>query len=1079
MTSEIRANIIKNRVGLGTIEYSNTGPVISGVTTASNFKTGTSNLHSTGLNVQDLDVDGHTELDNVNVSGIITSASARVNGATILNGNVDFYGSNYGIAWNKSAGRLGFLDNATLSFGNGLDTQIKHNNSHLIITNTTGNIDVTGNVLLNNDLDVDGTTSVDSFEVSGVSTFSGNIKIADRIKHIGDEDTQIRFPAADTISFETAGSERARIDSSGRLLLGTTTEGHFNADDLTIATSGDTGITIRSGTTNNGRIYFSDATSGAGEVVGSLDYDHNINKFSITTNGESRLKIDSSGRVLIGTDTEGHPNADDLTIATSGDTGITIRSGTTHNGRIYFSDATSGTGEVVGSLDYDHNDDFFRIYTAGGERFRIDSSGRLLLGTANVGHPNADDLTVSTSGDTGITIRSGTSSNGRIYFSDATSGAGQVVGSLDYDHDGDFFRIYTAGGERLRILANGNVGINQTDPTCQLQIDSGSSGAGTVTHLELNHKGNDTNDAVKLNFARAGSDIGSIVLEKVASNNTTDFIFNTRSFNTVSESMRITGAGKVGINHSSPDSNLVVKTDGLDDNTYAFKTVYRSGSNASGYTASGISITSSADNNNGENHTAYLQFSNRDPALNGSHGASAFITMTTNGVGNGYGNGQFDFYCRNGAEYGFPNDPQVSSGYWMSSLFRIKSTGELFGYGNLRIDTGTAADGIVGRAYGTSYFGMKQADQGASEYMMINNNSNTYISCTSGYSVYIRPSANSQSHETLFAHDNTTFKTNVVLDNHALRRNHHQWGHMEGGHNNIGSTNTKTSPIYTIGSAYNPNENDLNNMYGIGYCHSDASFINSNVTGGWGQYVASDGDARIFLNAGDGVVYSKGYGRIEHDSGHLIGSYNNIGANSGNTNPIYTIGSSYNPQSSSLSNMYGIGYSHGNNASFISFSGLTGWGLYVAADGDCRMFLDATTGKIAATSTITQNASDVRLKTNIKVIDNPIEKIKKIRGVTFDWVDNITTEYDFHPDSMHETGVIAQEIQEVIPDAVATAPFNGNYTRKSGTDNNYLTVKNEKIIPLCIEAIKKLTAKVESLEQENTALKARVTSLEE
>ena len=165
--------------------------------------------------------------------------------------------------------------------------------------------------------------------------------------------------------------------------------------------------------------------------------------------------------------------------------------------------------------------------------------------------------------------------------------------------------------------------------------------------------------------------------------------------------------------------------------------------------------------------------------------------------------------------------------------------------------------------------------------------------------------------------------------------------------------------------------------------------------------------------------------------------------------------------------------------SFISFSGLTGWGLYVAADGDCRMFLDATTGKIAATSTITQNASDVRLKTNIKVIDNPIEKIKKIRGVTFDWVDNITTEYDFHPDSMHETGVIAQEIQEVIPDAVATAPFNGNYTRKSGTDNNYLTVKNEKIIPLCIEAIKKLTAKVESLEQENTALKARVTSLEE
>ena len=45
---------------------------ITGVSTASNFKTGTSNLHNTGLNVQDLDVDGHTNLDNVSVAGVST-----------------------------------------------------------------------------------------------------------------------------------------------------------------------------------------------------------------------------------------------------------------------------------------------------------------------------------------------------------------------------------------------------------------------------------------------------------------------------------------------------------------------------------------------------------------------------------------------------------------------------------------------------------------------------------------------------------------------------------------------------------------------------------------------------------------------------------------------------------------------------------------------------------------------------------------------------------------------------------------------------------------------------------------------
>ena len=121
---------------------------------------------------------------------------------------------------------------------------------------------------------------------------------------------------------------------------------------------------------------------------------------------------------------------------------------------------------------------------------------------------------------------------------------------------------------------------------------------------------------------------------------------------------------------------------------------------------------------------------------------------------------------------------------------------------------------------------------------------------------------------------------------------------------------------------------------------------------------------------------------------------------------------------------------------------------------------------------ITQNASDVRLKTNIKIIDNPIEKIKKIRGTTFDWVDDITSKYGFIPAAKHETGVIAQEIQDVVPDAVVTAPFNNVYTQKSGKDHNFLTVKPEKIIPLCIEAIKELSTEIDNLKAEIAALKS-------
>ena len=59
--------------------------------------------------------------------------------------------------------------------------------------------------------------------ISGTTgTFSGDVDIADKIVHTGDTNTAIRFPSADTVSFETGGSEAARFDSNGNLLVGAT-----------------------------------------------------------------------------------------------------------------------------------------------------------------------------------------------------------------------------------------------------------------------------------------------------------------------------------------------------------------------------------------------------------------------------------------------------------------------------------------------------------------------------------------------------------------------------------------------------------------------------------------------------------------------------------------------------------------------------------------------------------------------------------------------------------------------------------------------------------------------------------------
>ena len=133
------------------------------------------------------------------------------------------------------------------------------------------------------------------------------------------------------------------------------------------------------------------------------------------------------------------------------------------------------------------------------------------------------------------------------------------------------------------------------------------------------------------------------------------------------------------------------------------------------------------------------------------------------------------------------------------------------------------------------------------------------------------------------------------------------------------------------------------------------------------------------------------------------------------------------------------------------------------ATASTKMELGATNGTLSLTGDVVAYASDKRLKTNVKNISNPIEKIKQINGVEYDWVDDIKEKYDFHPNNMHEVGVLAQEIEKVLPEAVLTAPMNAPYKEKTGEDHNFLTVKYERIVPLLIEAIKEQQKQIDEL----------------
>jgi hypothetical protein len=111
----------------------------------------------------------------------------------------------------------------------------------------------------------------------------------------------------------------------------------------------------------------------------------------------------------------------------------------------------------------------------------------------------------------------------------------------------------------------------------------------------------------------------------------------------------------------------------------------------------------------------------------------------------------------------------------------------------------------------------------------------------------------------------------------------------------------------------------------------------------------------------------------------------------------------------------------------------------------------ATTGRIdAGNDIVAYSTSDSRLKENITPIANALDKVKSLTGVEFDWKEETK---DVHGYEGHDVGVIAQEVQAVLPEAIRT------------NDTGYLSVRYEKMIALLIEANKELAARVEELEK--------------
>ena len=220
------------------------------------------------------------------------------------------------------------------------------------VTTIGGNIKVGTGVTLSPDGDgfftgVVTATSYSGIDLGAVTGATGDFSIADKIVHTGDTDTAIRFPSADTFTVETAGSERLRTDSSGRIVIGndgtsfgnaavqsfiahgnTAGESAFTAVDTTSVAAGVGGEIAFHGKYNTGAQDYAylghirgiKENATAGNTACALSFHTRPN----ATAPQERVRITSGGSVLIGrTSATNYDNllqTKSITVETDGDT---------------------------------------------------------------------------------------------------------------------------------------------------------------------------------------------------------------------------------------------------------------------------------------------------------------------------------------------------------------------------------------------------------------------------------------------------------------------------------------------------------------------------------------------------------------------------------------------------------------------------------------------------------------------------------------------------------------------------------------------------------------------------------------
>ncbi len=473
------------------------------------------------------------------------------------------------------------------------------------------------------DLSVDGRSDLDEVNVStglnvtGVTTLTNNVElisgelfINDKITHADDTNTSIRFPAADTITAETGGSERVRIDSTGRISAGKHGVGTYNdasewfkvqsddtAANISIVGSNDTHSTLNLGDEDDFNIQ-------------KIKSDHTNNSLQFYTADTERLRINSSGHVVPGADSAydlgltgtrwRNLYADTLYGDGSNLTGITQTTlNNNADNRIVTGSGTANTLNAESNLTYNGGTTFTQTLD--------DNTAYSATATTQMGF-QAHNQSNTTNSYSAIRLTAGSSSPATAQISSLYTGAGQNDLTFQLETSNTAF-------EAMRITSTGRMGLGTNNPTTKLHVQqsavTSAPSRSSALYLENNANceiqfvGNSSNDC-QLRFGTTSNSFKGAI-EYELDNNYLNHYTNG------SERFRIDGTGRI----------LIGAQRTYDTGTYYDDIVVNNSNTASGAAGgAGLSLVCGATSyggvifSNGSSHArGYMKYDMQDDQL--------------------------------------------------------------------------------------------------------------------------------------------------------------------------------------------------------------------------------------------------------------------------------------------------------------------------------------------------------------------------------------------------------------------------------------------------------------------------------